>query len=831
MPDKLILQLLICLVSVQVSAQTIHGRVISASSGQALPFVTIVYNDQKEGFSTDIDGNFSFQLSDKVEFLKFSYVGYESVLIPKEKISANQELIIRMKEKEFNIDEVTVFPGENPAHRIIKAAVKNRKLNDPDKLKSYAYTAYHKMVFTVDLENPVVNKNYKPPIQEKDSISIAKADSVKHSTNDTTPHRSMKEFFAEQDLFLMESVSETKFKQPGLKSEKVIMSRASGFKQPSFVLLASQFQSFSIYKDMITLAESRYINPLAQGSWNKYFFNIEDTTFTDRGDTVFIISYRPKKGKNFEALKGVLKINTYKYAVQSITARPVENEGALGIRIRQSYDLVDDKYWFPKELDTKLIFNTLNVSEVNDSLFYFIVAKGKSYLRNIKINQDIKRKEIGNIDFLVANKAFKQADSLWQKYRQDSLTEKDLKTYHVMDSINQEHNLDLKLKTFKVLAKGYFPVGFINLDFNKLMDWNVYEKFRLGIGAHTNDKLIKNLSLGGYFAYGFGDNEWKYGGNLKYKIYPKRDIELNLSYQNDIEESSGYEFIQKPGFSSTESYRWWFIKDMSYNQQYAIDFQFRPLRKFKMRLNANQSTKYNTSGWYFQNGSADLPKTKYRFFETNVQIAYTPNEKLSYFAGQLMNSYGSSPAVFVNISKGYKNQWGNFDYWKLESKVLLSALTKSFGRTDLVLTAAKVWSNLPYFELYNGHGSYYDFTLETANSFATMRMNEFLSDEFANLYFRQDFGSLLFKGKKFRPQVVFITNIGFGSLSKPSLQQNLEFKTMEKGYYESGLLLNRLFKSSGIMGIGFGVYYRYGPYALSQTKDNFAYKLSFTIDW
>ncbi|MCF6240531.1 MAG: DUF5686 and carboxypeptidase regulatory-like domain-containing protein [Bacteroidales bacterium] len=820
--------ILLIFISVKIQAQTVNGRVISESSGQALPFVSIIYNNHKDGISTDIDGNFSLEIAPKVEFLKFSYVGYETIFIPKEKIPQNREWIIRMKEKEFKLDEVVVFPGENPAHRIIKAVVKNRKFNNPEKLKSYAYTAYHKMIFTVDMDNPKVNKNYKPEKLPQDSISIAKRDSVLKAAKDTT--LTAQEFFAKQNLFIMESVSETKFKQPDLKSEKVIMSRVSGFKQPSFVLLASQFQSFSIYEDMITLAESRYVNPIAQGSWNKYFFNIEDTSYTSSGDTVFIISFRPKKGKNFEALQGVLNINTYKYAVQSITARPVENEGVIGVEIRQNYTLVDNKYWFPKELDTKLIFNSIELPK--DSLIYYMIAKGKSYLKDITINKEITRKEIGNIDFYVADKAFKQPDSLWQKYRQDSLSAKDLKTYQVLDSIGDAEHLDLKLKVFKVLAKGYIPVKFINLDLTKLMDWTVYEGFRLGIGAHTNDKLIKNISLGGYFAYGFGDDEWKYGGNLKFNIYPRRDMMLNLSYQNDLEESSGYDFLQKPGFSVTESYRWYFIKDMTYNEQYAIDFQFRPMRKVKILLNTNQSTKYNTSGWYYQDGwDAYQPEARYRFFETGMQIAYTPKERLSYIAGELMNSYGSAPSVYLNAYKGYKNQWGDFDYWKIETKILLSALTKNFGKTDIVITAGKVFGDLPYFELYNGHGSYYDFTIETANSFATMRMNEFLSDQFAALYFRQDFGSLLFKGEKFRPQIVLVTNIGIGSLARPDLQRNLAFETMEKGYYESGILLNRLFKSSGIMGIGFGAFYRYGPYALPETKNNFAYKLSFTFDW
>ncbi len=337
--------------------------------------------------------------------------------------------------------------------------------------------------------------------------------------------------------------------------------------------------------------------------------------------------------------------------------------------------------------------------------------------------------------------------------------------------------------------------------------------------------------MGGYFAYGFKDDAWKYGGNLKFNIYPKRDVSLDLRYQKDIEESAGYEFMEKAGFSSTESYRWYFIKDMTYNEQYAADFQFRPFRRFKMLLNVNRSYKINASAWYFQNRlDTYLPEAEYHFFETNIKIAYTPNEKLSYIDGELLNSYGSAPAFYANISKGYKNQWGDFDYWKVEAKVLLSALTKNFGRTDLVLTAGQVFGDLPYFELYNGHGSYYDFTIETANSFATMRMNEFLSDRFASLYFRHDFGSLLFKSKKFKPEIVLATNIGFGSLSKPELQRGIEFKTMEKGYYESGLIINNILKSTNIMGMGFGVFYRYGPYALPETKDNFAYKLTFTFD-
>ena len=801
---KGVILLSICLVlSNYLFAQSvIRGRIIDKSTGKTMPFVNIVYNSNKEGLTSNIDGEFSINNSSKVEFLQFSYVGYKTVTIPKNSISTIPNGIIFLQEQNHNLREVIVHPGENPAHRIIKLTVKNRKLNNPNKLKSYSYTAYHKMVFTIDTKN--VKQNSAKIKNQKVDSSLIK----------------MNEFIDKQHLFLMESVSEKKFKFPAQHSEKIIASRVSGFKEPSMVLLANQLQSFSFYENIITLAESRYINPISPGSTKKYFFNIEDTSYTERGDTIFSISFKPKKKKNFEALSGVLQINTYKYAVQSVNAKPVEAEGQIGIEIQQQYKLIDNKHWFPFELNTKLIFNGITIDSENSD--FTLLGIGKSYIRNIKINKEIKRKEIGKIDFEVSKIAHKQSDSLWNKYRHDTLSKKELTTYTVLDSIGKEHKLDLKLKTYKAWSKGYIPVSFLNIDISKALDFNIFEGFRPGIGLFTNDKLIKNISIGGYFAYGFNDTKIKYGSNLDFTISVKQDIKLSINYKKDVMESSGYQFIEEPSISSTESYR--------YFENSEIRFQFRPFRKFKSVLSINQSNKKNNSDYYFNNNVADDPMKTYKFAEASVKFAYTPNEILFYIDNELLNSYGSSPAFYANITKGFKNNFGDFDFWKVETKVLLSTLTKNFGKTDLVISAAKVFGNLPYFELYNGHASYYDFTIETANSFATMRMNEFLSDKFIAFYLRQDFGSLLFKTKKFKPEILLITSVAYGSLEKPEQHKGIDFKTMEKGFFESGILFNNLIKSANIMGLGFGVYYRYGSYTFANTSENFAYKLSVTFD-
>ena len=137
--------------------------------------------------------------------------------------------------------------------------------------------------------------------------------------------------------------------------------------------------------------------------------------------------------------------------------------------------------------------------------------------------------------------------------------------------------------------------------------------------------------------------------------------------------------------------------------------------------------------------------------------------------------------------------------------------------------------DIPYPNLYNGHGSYGVFTIEAENSFATMRLNKFVSDRFINLFFQQDFGKLLFKTEYFQPSIVFVTNAGIGKLNYHDNHQNITIETMDKGYYESGLLVNNVLKQ-WFIGYGLGLFYRYGSYQLTKTIDNFAFKFTVSIN-
>jgi hypothetical protein len=192
------------------------------------------------------------------------------------------------------------------------------------------------------------------------------------------------------------------------------------------------------------------------------------------------------------------------------------------------------------------------------------------------------------------------------------------------------------------------------------------------------------------------------------------------------------------------------------------------------------------------------------------------------------------PIIYFAYSKGLKVFSGNYNFNKLSLGIEKSFLIKNFGKTRILLEGGYLNGNVPYPFLFNGNGSYVkDNYLFVENTFQTMGIYEFVSDRYVNLFFSHNFGTLLFKRPKFQPQLLLFTNIGYGSLKHPDQHQNINFKTMEKGFYESGFLINNIVRANyfniAYIGFGGGAFIRYGPYSNSSSKDNLAYKLSLTL--
>ncbi|MCT4622546.1 MAG: DUF5686 and carboxypeptidase regulatory-like domain-containing protein, partial [Schleiferiaceae bacterium] len=382
---KLLFLLFYCPLFMWAQLSHVNGVVYDKKTKETLPFVNITVNNSKLGTAADLDGKFQFSSTSEVKTLKFSYIGYEPLVI---EINSNTKmpLEVYLVEDDNELDQIELVAGENPAHEIIRKASKNRKKNNPEALETFAYTSYNKFIvtFKVDSAAAAIDTNWVNKSTDSASFRV-----------DSSGYE-LKEFFDSQHLFLLESVSERKYSSsPKRNNEKVVASRVSGFQNPTFTLLATQMQSFSFYNDFITVLDKDYINPISGGSTSRYIFIIQDTVISG-SDSTFVITYQPKLNSKFDGLTGVLYITSDGWALKNIIAKPDVEEG-LGIEIQSKSEKIGD-VWFPVQMNYDFVFYD---SEDVDFGGAEPQGIGRTYVSKIKLNDVYKRKDFSRLEVTV----------------------------------------------------------------------------------------------------------------------------------------------------------------------------------------------------------------------------------------------------------------------------------------------------------------------------------------------------------------------------------------------------------------------------------------------
>ncbi|MFN0033298.1 MAG: DUF5686 family protein [Flavobacteriales bacterium] len=809
-----LLHTLLLLASMVSFAQTtLSGRVLDAKNKAPLAFVSIVESGTSNGTYSDIDGYFSLTILENDAQILFNYVGYREEIRTVQQLQ-QENVPLHMHSLDNATAEVVVVPGVNPAERIIKAAIARKKQNDPEADVPFTYDSYNKLVFGAELDS----------LLENNPDSLAAQDSTTREVYD---------FFGKQYLFMMESVAKRKFLPPNHNEETIIANRVSGLKNTDFFLLATQLQSFSFYGETVDILGISYMSPLADGAIRKYLFVLEDTTYIEQ-DTVFTISFRPRKGKNFTGMRGQLFINTNGYALQHVIAEPAEADG-LYIHIQQQYEWVQGRKWFPMQLNSYFTFPNMMVEGIP------ITGEGRSYIKNLQLDAPLLRKEFTPVTLLMGKDANKQPDSLWSQYRDRPLDARDTTTYHVIDSLGQAENFDAKLKIFESLATGRIPLGPVSIDLARLLRYNPYEGYRLGAGLHTNDKLSRHFNIGGYYAYGFKDKQSKYGGDVQLHIYKKRNAWARALYENDVMETGGNQMTKPADNFLTQGLYPFFVNRMDRRQKMEVQLNGRVAGNLTAMLFGNIQNVRMADGLtytYRLNENVRLYTREFDLLETGLALRWARGEKLVRTSTREVRLFGYYPLLLLKVTKGWEGaQLGTIDYLRVDAMIEKTFRILNVGQLTLTAVGGWLQDNVPLAMLYNARGTNnlnYDkrwLGIAAPGSFETMRTNEYMHSAFVAMHLRHNFGSLLLKGEKFRPQFVLVHNMLWGRLHHAELvsaSHNIPLRAATQGYYESGLHIDGLVKS-GFTSLGIGAFYRYGPEHLPREVENWAFKLTSAV--
>ncbi|MBA3649812.1 MAG: carboxypeptidase-like regulatory domain-containing protein [Chitinophagales bacterium] len=783
----------------------LKGVVVDSLTLQPLPYVTIIINGiNTQGASSDSAGNFYLKSQNPITSLTCSFVGFTTKHItfkPGEKPSF---FTIRMAAQESELDNVVIVAGENPANRIIRTAVNNRFENNYANLNSYTYHAYEKFTFSGI-----------PTSEADDPLKIK-----------------LFHYLDEHHILIMESVVDRYYLAPALSKEKVEAQKVSGLQNPNFTLLTSQLQTTNFYDPFIEIATTKFVNPISPNSWDRYFFNIVDTSYSGQ-DTVYTLTYIPAKGKNFEALKGKIEINSDGYAIQHVVAQPADTVfTTMYAKMEQFYAKSDEVHWFPTQLTTQLWFKKFIINGL------MVMMDGKTFITNPKANPPITKKDFDGVGVEIKTDAATKSNDYWTQNRMDTLTRKELNTYSKLDSLGRKNNFDRKVDFVTALSDGNYRLKNVSIQIYNVIKVNGPEGLRLGLGLETNSDLSHKFVLGGFGGYGLNDERWKYGGFLDLKLFPPKNVKLSFFYSKNYEETGGTRFFQGSYWGNNENYRNYTISSFDYVTREQVSFTSRIRKYLNMQLTAFAAHKQILSDYRFIDNTSSEPVQRDHFDFSGMQAAFrfSYKERIVQSLDRYYWINQGYPVIWFQATQGFKGFLnGDFDYTKLESKFEYTFPTRSLGLTSIALVGGWVNNPLPATDLFTGISSYEPIGLYAGNSFQTMRSNEFLDSKYVGVFLQQDFQKNIIRWGKFQPNLVLMTNIGWGTLQHPELQVNATTKSMNQGYFESGFLLNNLLakKFFGVarLGVGAGAFYRYGPYAFSNPLSNLAVKATWNYSF
>jgi hypothetical protein len=219
-----------------------------------------------------------------------------------------------------------------------------------------------------------------------------------------------------------------------------------------------------------------------------------------------------------------------------------------------------------------------------------------------------------------------------------------------------------------------------------------------------------------------------------------------------------------------------------------------------------------------------VTSSDFNFAEASLSIRYAFGEKYLRNSRSTISMGTKYPIIQFFASHGFNDIWeGEYTYNRFDLRISKSFFTKYFGISSFSFQAGFIDRDIPYVNLYNAKASFISFNLYSPGSFATMRMSEFTSERYASIFLSHNFGKLLFRSKYFSPEPELVTNLGIGSLSHPENHVKEGIKSFEKGYFESGMVLNKILRL-GLSNVGLAWFYRYGPYTLPTPKENMAWK-------
>ncbi len=686
---------------------------------------------------------------------------------------------------------------ENPAYAIMQEVWKRKRNNGLDKFDTYKFKEYEKI--EIDIANIDSSFMKKKLFRKVDFIFdyVDSADNGKLAL----------------PVFINESIYQNLGKNRPDKRKKRLLTaqKSSGFEDNEIISLSAKnlYRDINIYDNTINYFDIGFMSPVAKEGFSVYDYNLlEETTVNGQG--VYKIFYQPRK-KDVLAFEGYLYISKDHYAVVQASLRSTKKMSVNfvnEITTQLVFDNPNDSTFLPKSIRTKLNISPFSKSKDAKAM----VAKRWVDFSNYEFNMPIPNTDFETKAAEMESDFVKKDSEFWQRERTDSLSLEEKGVYEMLEKLDNTPRFKRIVKAFETFSSGYYNVGHaIDLgNIYSIYGRNTIEGDRIRLGGRTYFSQNDTWRIEGYGAYGFKDQQFKYGAEGRFMFNKVSRFTVGAGTRRDILQLgvrlTGGDGIMSRSFASSSVFGRGENASLSSVNQVNVFSSIEPIKNIQFRADMSwQSIKsanpehFNLS--YYEDKTGQLRQTLNDTHAT-LSIIARPGAKFSQ-TGVDRNEHSTlAPTIVLKYTRGLEGVFSaDFGYNKLQFMFYKPFLIGNWGKLFTSFEAGKNFDTVPL-ALQNvipGNQSY----SIAQNTFSQLNYYEFVADTYSTLHLEHHFNGKIFSYiplvKKLKLREVAFFHAAYGTLSEASKNINAEgwrySAPSDRVYYEYGV---------GIENIGVG---------------------------
>lgn len=244
---------------------------ITDPEGQPLPYVNVYIENSFNGTISNAQGYYYLDTADQTSVtVVYQFLGFKT---QKKTLSiAGDELVVDvvLEEEQYSLDAVYLSTAENPAHRIIRKAIAQRKIN-LDKTAAFTADFYSRGIWRMeDVPEKILG------------VQVGDLEGALDTTRSGI-------------VYLSETVSKIAYQRPNHFKEHIIASKVSG-NDNGFSFNSAEEAEFNFYENTLEI-NTHLVSPIASDAFGYYEYALEGV-FYEENQLVNKIKVTPKRAND-----------------------------------------------------------------------------------------------------------------------------------------------------------------------------------------------------------------------------------------------------------------------------------------------------------------------------------------------------------------------------------------------------------------------------------------------------------------------------------------------------------------------------------------------------